>query len=311
MTVCQESFELDKLINEIVVLMSPQAENKNINLEVEQSYSKVNLLGDELRLNQVLINIIGNALKFTPERGTISISVKQVAQEDDAITIRFSVSDTGIGISQENLIRIFNAFEQAESNTARRFGGTGLGLAISSNLVKLMGGQLDVKSEEDKGSEFYFTLVFPISAEKTVAEHHEITKKNTEEYNFEGKRLLVVEDNDLNAEIAQTLLDMVGIVAERAAEGLQAVQMFEQAPVGYYDGILMDIRMPVMDGLEATKRIRTLEKEDSRTIPIIAMTANAFDQDMKKSIDSGMNGHLTKPIDVNKLYEVLQQTLFN
>lgn len=311
MTVCQESFELDKLINEIVVLMSPQAENKNINLEVEQSYSKVNLLGDELRLNQVLINIIGNALKFTPERGTITISVKQVAQEDDAITIRFSVSDTGIGISQENLIRIFNAFEQAESNTARRFGGTGLGLAISSNLVKLMGGQLDVKSEEDKGSEFYFTLVFPISAEKTVAEHHEITKKNTEEYNFEGKRLLVVEDNDLNAEIAQTLLDMVGIVAERAAEGLQAVQMFEQAPVGYYDGILMDIRMPVMDGLEATKRIRTLEKEDSRTIPIIAMTANAFDQDMKKSIDSGMNGHLTKPIDVNKLYEVLQQTLFN
>jgi len=168
-----------------------------------------------------------------------------------------------------------------------------------------------VKSEEDKGSEFYFTLVFPISAEKTVVEHHEITKKNTEEYNFEGKRLLVVEDNDLNAEIAQTLLDMVGIVAERAAEGLQAVQMFEQAPVGYYDGILMDIRMPVMDGLEATKRIRTLEKEDSRTIPIIAMTANAFDQDMKKSIDSGMNGHLTKPIDVNKLYEVLQQTLFN
>lgn len=308
MSVCQEAFQLEKLVSEIVVLMSPQAENKHINLKVERSYSDIMLIGDELRLNQVLINIIGNALKFTPEYGTITISVKQIMQEDDAATIRFSVEDTGIGINENNLERIFTAFEQAEANTARRFGGTGLGLAISSNLVKLMGGTLDVKSEENVGSEFFFTLQFPLAKNETkVLEVQE--KEQEEEITFENCRLLVVEDNDLNAEIAQTVLEMVGIETERASNGKEAVDIFEQAESGYFDAILMDIRMPVMDGLEATKCIRTLGKEDSRTVPIIAMTANAFDEDMKKSIDSGMNGHLSKPIDINKLYKVLQEIL--
>lgn len=308
MSVCQEAFQLEKLVSEIVVLMSPQAENKHINLKVERSYSDIMLIGDELRLNQVLINIIGNALKFTPEYGTITISVKQTMQEDDAATIRFSVEDTGIGINENNLERIFTAFEQAEASTARRFGGTGLGLAISSNLVKLMGGTLDVKSEENVGSEFFFTLQFPLAQNETkVSEVQE--KEQQEEITFEKCRLLVVEDNDLNAEIAQTVLEMVGIETERASNGKEAVEIFEQAESGHFDAILMDIRMPVMDGLEATKCIRTLGKADSRTVPIIAMTANAFDEDMKKSIDSGMNGHLSKPIDINKLYKVLQEIL--
>ena len=308
MSVCQEAFQLEKLVSEIVVLMSPQAENKHINLKVERSYSDIMLIGDELRLNQVLINIIGNALKFTPEYGTITISVKQTMQEDDAATIRFSVEDTGIGINEDNLERIFTAFEQAEANTARKFGGTGLGLAISSNLVKLMGGTLGVNSQENVGSEFFFTLQFPIAKnEAKVLEVQE--KEQEEEFSFENCRLLVVEDNDLNAEIAQTVLEMVGIETERASNGKEAVECFEQAESGYFDAILMDIRMPVMDGLEATKCIRTSGKKDSRTIPIIAMTANAFDEDMKKSIDSGMNGHLSKPIDINKLYKVLQEIL--
>lgn len=309
MSVCQEAFRLEKLVSEIVVLMSPQAEDKSIDLVTDCSYADMLLIGDELRLNQVLINIIGNALKFTPEHGTITISVNQIMQEDDAATIRFSVKDTGIGINENNLERIFNAFEQAEANTARRFGGTGLGLAISSNLVKLMGGKLDVKSEEGRGSEFFFTLQFPIALdqEKKAVELEPV--KEEEEIQFQECRLLVVEDNDLNAEIAQTVLEMVGIETERACDGQQAVDLFQQSEVGYFDAILMDIRMPVMDGLEATRRIRTLGKEDSRTIPIIAMTANAFDEDMKKSIESGMNGHLSKPIDINKLYAVLQETL--
>ena len=309
MSVCQEAFRLEKLVNEIVVLMSPQADGKNINLVVDCAYADMMLIGDELRLNQVLINIIGNALKFTPENGTITISVKQIMQEDDAATIRFSVKDTGIGINENNLERIFNAFEQAEANTARRFGGTGLGLAISSNLVKLMGGKLDVKSEEGIGSEFFFTLQFPIAMDQEKVEVEAEPIEEEEEIKFEGCRLLVVEDNDLNAEIAQTVLEMVGIETERACDGQQAVDVFQQSESGYFDAILMDIRMPVMDGLEATKRIRTLGKEDSRTVPIIAMTANAFDEDMKKSIESGMNGHLSKPIDINKLYKVLQDTL--
>lgn len=309
MSVCQEAFDLDKLVSEIVVLMSPQAENKDINLVVKRSYTDLHLIGDELRLNQVLINIIGNALKFTPERGSITIAVQQLMQEDDAATIRFSVEDTGIGINENNLERIFTAFEQAESNTARRFGGTGLGLAISSNLVKLMGGKLDVRSQEGVGSEFFFTLQFPLAQTEEKEADQTVESGEKKEIHFENCRLLVVEDNDLNAEIAQTVLDMVGIKTERAEDGKQAVDIFQKKESGYFDAILMDIRMPVMDGLEATKCIRTSGKEDSRKIPIIAMTANAFDEDMKKSIDCGMNGHLSKPIDINKLYKVLQETL--
>lgn len=307
MSVCFESFNLDALIDEIVVLMSAQAENKSISLEVKRSYTDKILIGDELRLNQVLINIIGNALKFTPERGCITLSAEQVMQEEGIATIRFSVKDTGIGINENNLSRIFNAFEQAENNTARRFGGTGLGLAISSNLVKLMGGKLDVKSEEGKGSEFFFSIAFDVAKEITSNKQKE--EKEEEAYNLEGNRLLVVEDNPLNAEIAQTVLEMAGVESEHACNGKEAIRMYESNEIGYYDAILMDIRMPVMDGLEATKCIRTLGRTDSRTIPIIAMTANAFDEDMKKSIESGMNGHLSKPIDIDKLYKVLQEII--
>lgn len=307
MKVCLEPFNLDALVDEIVVLMSAQAENKTITLEVKRNYQDRLLMGDELRLNQVLINIVGNALKFTPEHGSITISVEQVMQEEGIATIRFSVKDTGIGINENNLSRIFNAFEQAENNTARRFGGTGLGLAISSNLVKLMGGKLDVRSEEGKGSEFFFSIAFDVAEE--APQNNVVEEKQEEEYHLEGNRLLVVEDNPINAEIAQTVLEMEGVKSEHAGNGEEAIQMFESREEGYYDAILMDIRMPVMDGLEATKRIRTLGRTDSRTIPIIAMTANAFDEDMKKSIDSGMNGHLSKPIDIEKLYKVLQEII--
>lgn len=307
MKVCLEPFDLDALVDEIVVLMSAQAENKSITLEVRRAYRDKLLIGDELRLNQVLINIVGNALKFTPEHGTITISVEQVMQEEGMATIRFSVEDTGIGINENNLTRIFNAFEQAENNTARRFGGTGLGLAISSNLVKLMGGKLDVRSEEGQGSEFFFSIVFDVAEETPV--YNVVEKKEEETYSLEGNRLLVVEDNPINAEIAQTVLEMAGVETEHANNGEEAIRMFEDREQGYYNAILMDIRMPVMDGLEATKRIRTLGRADSRSIPIIAMTANAFDEDMKKSIESGMNGHLSKPIDIDKLYKVLQETI--
>lgn len=251
MTVCLEPFDLDALVDEIVVLMSTQAENKSITLEVKRAYQDKLLIGDELRLNQVLINIVGNALKFTPEHGTITISVEQVMQEEGMATIRFGVEDTGIGINENNLTRIFNAFEQAENNTARRFGGTGLGLAISSNLVKLMGGKLDVHSEEGKGSEFFFSIVFDVAKDTPI--HNIVEKKEEETYTLEGNRLLVVEDNPINAEIAQTVLEMAGVETELANNGKEAIRKFEDREEGYYDAILMDIRMPVMDGLEATK----------------------------------------------------------
>lgn len=313
MTLSEEEFNLDELIEELIVLIRPQADSRKINLKIKKSYTDTGLVGDELRLNQVLINIMGNALKFTPKKGTITLAVEQLVQEEDLVKIRFSVKDTGIGIGENNLNRIFNSFEQAENNTSKRFGGTGLGLAISSNLVDLMGGKLNVKSEEGKGSEFFFTISFGKKVEKVekveLPLETQAVEQEEKKYDFHGKRLLLVEDNALNAEIAQTILEMAGFVTELAEDGKQAVEQFIKTPSYYYDAILMDIRMPVMGGLEATRKIRTSSKEDARSIPIIAMTANAFDEDTKKSIESGMNGHLSKPIDVPTLYQVLKENI--
>lgn len=311
MTLAEEAFSLEKLIQELEVLIRPQAEYKGIKLEIIKKYTNINLLGDELKLNQVLINIMGNALKFTPSEGVITLTVEQLVQEEDLVKIHFSVKDTGIGIEESNLVRIFHSFEQAENNTAKRFGGTGLGLAISNNIVELMGGKLDVKSEKGKGSEFFFTISFAkeISGMGNEAEENVLEGVKEEKYDFTGKRLLVVEDNELNAEIAQTILEMAGFVTELAQDGKEAIDFFMEKPPYYYDAVLMDIRMPVMGGFEATRKIRTSQKEDAQTIPIIAMTANAFDEDTRKSIESGMNGHLSKPIDTKQLYEVLRENI--
>lgn len=309
MTVCKEAFQLDNLVKELETLIRPQTEEKKLKLEIVKDFTNSNLIGDELRLNQVLINLTGNALKFTPIGGTITVKIEQISHEEEAAAIRFAVKDTGIGINKENLSRIFQAFEQEETTTAHRYGGTGLGLAISSNLVRLMGGHLAVDSIEGKGSEFYFTIQFPLSKEKVVANENAVEEK--ENYDFSGKRVLLVEDNDLNLEIAETILDMVGCKVESAKNGQEAVDKFLETPVNYYDVILMDIRMPILDGFEATKIIRTAEKEDARTVPIIALSANAFDEDTKKSIDAGMNGHLAKPIDIKHLYKVLNKVLNN
>ena len=216
--------------------------------------------------------------------------------------VRFSVKDTGIGISEENLSRIFNSFEQADSSTSRKYGGTGLGLSISSNYVRLMGGRLEVKSKEGEGSEFYFTL--PMKK----ASHSEmpvLSENSVKPVDFTTKTVLLAEDDELNTEIAKTLLEADGLTVETAENGQQALDMYKASETGYYDVILMDIRMPVMDGLEATKLIRRSERADAAAIPVIAMTANAFDDDMKKSIECGMNGHISKPIDMNRIREVL------
>ena len=307
MSVCKEAFQLENLVKELEVLIRPQTEAKQLHLEIVKEFQASNLIGDELRLNQVLINLTGNALKFTPAGGTITVKIEQIAQEENMASIRFAVKDTGIGINKENLSRIFQAFEQEENTTAQRYGGTGLGLAISSNLVRLMGGNLAVDSIEGEGSEFYFTIQFPLSDVKEAEEEKVVEEE--ENYDFTGRRVLLVEDNDLNLEIAETILGMVGCEVEAAQNGQEAVDKFMETPVHHYDVILMDIRMPIMDGFEATKLIRTSEKEDARTVPIIALSANAFDEDTKKSIDAGMNGHLAKPIDMKHLYRVLNKVL--
>ena len=288
-------------------LLQPQAEAKGITLVFEGESSRVGrpILADELRINQVLINIIGNAIKFTPPGGRVTSRLKVVEQDSGAVTLRFSVEDTGIGIEPGAMERIFNAFEQAQAGTASQYGGTGLGLAISSRLVQMMGGVLEVSSQVGVGSEFYFTLTFPYADEPAPAQAPGAPVEVTED--FTGRRILLAEDNDLNLEIAQSILEMHGFQVEAARDGAQAVERFQARDEGYYDAVLMDIRMPVMDGLEATRRIRTMGRGDSRSVPILAMTANAFDEDTRKSLESGMDGHLSKPIQVDALLSMLSR----
>lgn len=287
--------------------MSSQAEAKGVFFVIENLYASDRpIMADRLRIGQVLFNIVGNAVKFTDSGGRVVLRVAPLEEKENSVTLHFSVTDTGIGISPEALEKIFNAFEQASCTTASRYGGTGLGLAISSRLVQMMGGSLEVVSEPGRGSSFFFTLTVPCGKEQTACDQAALSPQS---YDFSGKRLLVVEDNELNREIAQTLLEMGGFLTETAENGQEALRRFAERPSFYYDAILMDIHMPVLDGLEATKQLRTMGRPDSRSVPIIAMTANAFNEDSQKSLQIGMNGHLSKPIQPDELFRMLQRCL--
>ncbi len=310
-TIKEEPMNLLELVNEVVNLNRPAAEEEEVSFKADIDIKDEMIMGDPTKIRQVLMNLIGNAVKFTPKGGEVTVTVKQTVQEEDIIRVYFAVKDTGIGIKSSNLVKIFNAFEQADSAISNKYGGSGLGLSISSNLVRSMGGILKVESEEGKGSLFYFDV--PFSIKMLVDPSQELADMDDDEeivYDFTGKRVLLVEDNELNAEIARTLLEQVGFEVEEAEDGKKAVLKYASMDPFYYDVILMDIRMPVMNGLEATNFIRAMGKEDSATVPIYAMTANAFDDDMERSLQNGMNGHLSKPIDIKKLYWTLNRQLF-
>lgn len=301
MKLALEDGSLRELTDDIADLMGPQLDEKQIHYVEEFHLMNQWVQADFMRLKQVIINLMGNAVKFTPKGGTIKFMIEERKMDGSAAQeteLYFSVTDTGIGIGREHMERIFDAFEQAENATAASYGGTGLGLSISARLVRMMGGDIGLESEEGSGSRFHFTLKLR-TAKAREAEKKAAT--DLELYDFTDCRVLLVEDNELNTEIAKILLEMHGLFVETAENGLLGTIAFENSPVGYYDLILMDIRMPVMDGLEAAKAIRHMDRADAVTVPIIAMTANAFDEDMKKSIESGMNGHLAKPVDVNEL----------
>ncbi len=250
----------------------------------------------------MLINLLGNALKFTPAKGKVTLTVQEIDASYEKAVVHFAVSDTGIGIAKEDRERVFRSFEQASAMNPSKQQGTGLGLSISSRLVQMMGSNIQLDSEPGEGSTFSFSisLVLGESAE---------TEVKKEEISFDGCRVLVVEDNELNAEIAQCLLEERNFEVDCVHDGAQAVERIRTTKPGTYDVILMDIMMPVMDGLEAARTIRRMEREDCHTLPIIAMSANAFDDDLKKSVECGMNGHLSKPVEVDKLYKTLDEVV--
>ncbi len=294
-------FDMQEMLDTVQELMGPQADAKLIDFVLETFLEHRWFRADRMRISQVLINLLGNAVKFTPEQGRITLSVIETPSSDGESLISFAVRDTGVGIAKEEQDRVFRSFEQVGRNPSKQQ-GTGLGLSISSRLVQLMGSSIQLESALGKGSTFRFTI--PLALGEALEERSE-----TEEVSFSGYRILVVEDNELNAEIAQCLLEERGFQVECAGDGAQAVECVRSTPPGTYDVILMDIMMPVMDGLEATRVIRSMDRPDCQTLPIIAMSANAFDDDLKKSIECGMNGHLSKPVEVERLYQVLAEVL--
>ena len=304
MRLIEEKCNLMEMIQGLHPLLEAKLNENNIQYIADIQLKNHWFLADSLRLNQVLINLLGNALKYSRPDGHVWLTVRETEEEKGFSNLYFQVRDDGIGIAPEKQQLIFRQFEQADNSENARKQGTGLGLAISRRIVRMMDSDIKLESEPGKGSSFSFNVKLqPVSGEKTTV------TSQPEEISFPGKRILVVEDNELNMEIICTILENYGIKTEQAVNGKEAVRRMEESVPGYYDMIFMDIMMPEMDGLEATRTIRNLDREDCKKIPIYAMSANAFDEDVKRSLASGMNGHLSKPVNLQVLEKTLQKVL--
>ena len=297
---------LPELVHELRDIVQAVVSEKDLSLTLDTvGVENEDVIADPLRLEQILINVLANAVKFTPDGGQISL---WIVQKDTApagyADFEFHIKDNGIGMSEEFQKHIFEQFARERTSTVSKIQGTGLGMAITKSLVDMMGGRITVKSEQGKGSEFTISLRFPIGEAKT-----EQTPPAAKASASAGKKLLVVEDNELNLEIASTLLKEAGFEVDTAENGKIAVEKVEAASADRYDLILMDIQMPEMDGYEATRRIRALPDTKKAAVPIVAMTANAFEDDRKNALRAGMNGHIAKPLDIPKLFQVLSELL--
>ena len=285
-------------------MFEDEAKKKNIHVRYTFNVEHKHVMADVTKVEEIFVNILSNALKYTPSNGSVEVSVDELScDEPGYMIVRTSIADTGIGMSQEYLDKIFESFSR-ERMTSSKISGTGLGMAIVKKYVDLLGGTIDVKSVLGKGSTFIVTLKYKIADEKYYLNKQE---ENCEVDNkiLDGKHILLAEDNDLNAEIALTILERAGLVVDRVKNGIECVNKVIENPVGTYDVILMDIQMPKMDGYKATCEIRNLQDKAKACIPIVAITANAFEEDKKKAIDAGMDGHIAKPINIEDLFVVL------
>ena len=293
--------DMDALFHRVNTVFEEDIRKKNLQYQVVLDVRHHYAVCDETKLQEIMLNIISNAIKYTPEGHSIHVEIHELVSENPSkVRYIFSCEDTGIGMSEEYLPHIYEEFSREHTTTENKVPGTGLGLPIIKSMIELMGGSIQVESRLGIGTKFTVDLSFDIASEEEVYGSQD-TIKSSAIHTIKGKRILLVEDNELNAEIAKTVLEDVGALITRAENGQQAVELFKEKPAGTFDAILMDLMMPVMDGYTATRKIRSLEHSDAKTIPIIAMTANAFQEDAEKCIAVGMNAHLAKPLDIEKM----------
>ena len=306
-----ENFEIvGEVVDEILSTFSSEAEEKGIHLSSSMQVTHKNILCDSTKIRKIYVNLVSNAIKYTPSGGNITITVEELPCEKEGyMKVKSEIKDTGIGMSKEYLPMLFEPFSREHNTTTGKVGGTGLGMAIVKKMVDLMGGSIEVESEPGKGTIFTFTLMHKIADKKYYSRKIETAESSDSVEKLRGKHVLLAEDNNLNAEIAVAVLEKTGLVIDRVEDGIQCVSRIEQLPSETYDLILMDIQMPNMDGYKATQCIRHLNDKKKAEIPIIAMTANAFEEDKKRAIDAGMNGHIAKPVEIDKLIsEILKYT---
>ena len=293
----------------IYKIFQAEAEKKCIHLKMEYDVKHEHVICDETKNKEIFLNLISNAVKYTASGGRVTIRITELdCDRKDYVRIRTQVIDTGIGMSEEFLPSLFEAFARERNTTDGKIAGTGLGMPIIKKYIDMMYGTIEVESKQGEGSKFTVTLEYRI-ADKSYYERATEKFSDMDETRISGKHILLAEDNDLNAEIAQFILEDMGLIVDRVEDGVQCVSRIEQKPAGTYDLILMDIQMPNMDGYRATEMIRGLSDKDKATIPIIAMTANAFEEDRKKALAKGMNGHIAKPVDAEKVEKTICSVL--
>ena len=308
-TLSSESVNIREMVEAMNTVFESSLTKKSLEYQCSLNVVHDQILCDKTKMEEIILNVVSNSIKYTNPHGKITVSIDELDSEDEKnANYKVVVEDNGIGMSQDYLPHIFEEFSREHTSTETRVAGTGLGLPIVKSLVDRMGGTIEVESEEGKGTRFIMKFSFPVSLENQVREKEkqnipDITEK------LKGKRILLAEDNDLNAEIAQFILEDMGLMVDRVEDGVQCVSRIEQKPAGTYDLILMDIQMPNMDGYRATEMIRGLSDKDKATIPIIAMTANAFEEDRKKALAKGMNGHIAKPVDAEKVEKTICSVL--
>ena len=302
--ISRKPFRILDAYNELNGMIEHCCGDKNIEYKTNINEIKdIVIIGDKLRINQVLVNLLGNAVKFTSKGGKVNFSVNIIEETDKTVKLHYLVKDTGIGMSDEQKNKLFIPFEKAAKEVTAKFGGTGLGLAISQNLINMMGGVIQVKSELGAGSEFYFDICF-----EKGDDNFDLNKEPVM-LDLTGKRIMIVEDIEINRVILCEHLASTGVSIDETEDGNFAVEQFKNSPVGYYDLIFMDIQMPIMDGYEATRQIRSLDRPDAKTVPILAISANAYKEDIESALASGMNAHIAKPVEINILMDMIKYYL--